>query len=190
MWNLSIALKKIDWIPIAAKNKWHLQDATPRLCSLSSLLVPIPSHSGHLCHSRTLQTPHGKRPWCYKTLFHFPALPCWLPGTWKPRWLFGLGRIILDQYWVMWPARTEMSGWGNFSVSVFGIHKYYFYRRLNFSCTTSAVSKQERQFLAMALDTAWCICSKYEPKPHVYKAHHQTLHYLLLLSLLQKPTGY
>lgn len=79
MRNLSIALKKTDWIPIAAKNKWHLQDATPRLCSLSSLLVPIPPHSGHLCYSHTLQTPHGKRPRCYKTLFHFPAPPCWLP---------------------------------------------------------------------------------------------------------------
>lgn len=77
-------------------------------------------------------------------------------------------------------------GWGNFSVALLGTHEYYSYMPLHFSCTISAVSKWEQQLLA--LDTARCICSKYEPNPNVCNAHHRTLHYLLL-SWLQKPTG-
>lgn len=81
-----------------------------------------------------------------------------------------------------WDARM---GW----VSCFSLHKYYSYRLLNFSCTT-AVPKWEEQFLATALDIARCSCLKYEPKPNVYNADHQTSCYLLLLPLLHKPTGY
>lgn len=75
-------------------------------------------------------------------------------------------------------------------VFCFSLHEYYSYGLLNFSCTASAVSKWEKQFLTTALDTARCSCWKYEPKPNVYNAHHQTSRYLLLLPLLQKPTGY
>lgn len=75
-------------------------------------------------------------------------------------------------------------------VFCFSPREYYSYRLLNFSRTTSAVSKWEQQFLATALATGRCSCWKYEPKPNVYNAHHQTSCYLLLLPLLQKPSAY